>query len=407
MGAFDAGQSPLASLGLARYDCAGYAAMRWSMHPNSDRKAKVGEREQDHEPADSAGSPPQEVIPERAPKLPVPLPPERPQRRWAWGRLAILLLLLAIGAGGAIYWLKYSQPSLPPGIVSGNGRLEADEIDISTKFAGRIAETFVDEGDVVKAGQIVARMDTSDLEASLKKAQAQVQGAQQALDEARANVAQQQSQLTLAQQQLDRTQSLVPQGYATKELLDQRRQQVDAATAALNAANFRVAVTERALEAGQHDVELYKVNIADNALRAPRDGRIQYRIANVGEVLPAGGKVFTMLDLSYVYMDIYLPTAEAGKARIGNDARIVLDARPDLSIPAKVTFIADHAQFTPKTVETKTEREKLMFRVRVRIDPERLRAHADKVKSGVPGVAYVKLDPQTPWPEGLQGPQQG
>ncbi len=118
-------------------------------------------------------------------------------------------------------------------------------------------------------------------------------------------------------------------------------------------------------------MELYKVNIADNTLVSPRDGRIQYRIANVGEVLPAGGKVFTMLDLTYVYMDIYLPTAEAGKARIGDDARIVLDARPDLAIPAKVTFIAADAQFTPKAVETKTERDKLMFRVRVRIDPER------------------------------------
>jgi HlyD family secretion protein len=378
------------------------------MHAKSDRKAKVGEREQEHEPPESAVSPQHETIPAGAPKLPVPLPPEAPRRRWAWGRITVLLLLLAIGgAGGAIYWLKYSQPSLPPGIVSGNGRIEADEIDISTKFAGRIAELLVDEGDVVKAGQVVARMDTSDLEASLKKAEAQVQGAQRALDEARANVAQQQSQLTLAQQELDRTQTLVQRGFATKQLLDQRQQQVDGATAALNAANFRVAQTERALDAATHDVELYKVNIADNTLRAPKNGRIQYRIANIGEVLPAGGKVFTMLDLAYVYMDIYLPTAEVGKAKIGDDARIVLDARPDLAIPAKVTFIADQAQFTPKAVETKSEREKLMFRVRVRIDPERLRAHADKVKSGVPGVAYVKLDPQVPWPEGLRGPQQG
>jgi HlyD family secretion protein len=378
------------------------------MNAEPGRKANVGERVQEHEPAASAVSAAHEIIPAGGPKLPVRLPPEPSRRRWAWGRITVLLLLLAIGgAGGAIYWLKYSQPTLPPGIVSGNGRLEADEIDISTKFAGRIAEMLVDEGDVVKAGQVVARMDTSDLEASLKKAEAQVLGAQRLLDEARANVGLQQSQLTLAQQEFDRTQTLVQRGFATKQLLDQRRQQVDGATAALNAANFRVAQTERALDAATHDVELYKVNIADNTLRAPKDGRIQYRIANIGEVLPVGGKVFTLLDLSYVYMDIYLPTAEVGKAKIGDDARIVLDARPDLAIPAKVTFIADQAQFTPKAVETKSEREKLMFRVRVRIDPERLRAHAGKVKSGVPGVAYVKLDPQVPWPEGLRGPQQG
>ena len=346
---------------------------------------------------------PQEVVPAVSPKLPVPLPDVPSRRRLNW-RIMLLLILVALGAAvGAIYWLEYSQPSLPPGIASGNGRLEADEIDISTKFAGRVAQVFVDEGDKVDPGQVVARMDTSDLEASLKKAQAQVELAQRALDEAHANVAQLKSQLTLAQQELDRTQSLVERGYATRELLDQRRQQVDGATAALNAANFRVEQAEHARDAAQHDVELYNVNIADNTLVAPRVGRIQYRIANTGEVLPAGGKVFTMLDLAYVYMDIYLPTADAGKTRVGNDARIVLDARPNLAIPAKVTFIASEAQFTPKAVETKTERDKLMFRVRVRIDPERLRAHADAVKSGVPGVAYVKLDPKTPWPPKLQG----
>jgi hypothetical protein len=100
------------------------------------------------------------------------------------------------------------------------------------------------------------------------------------------------------------------------------------------------------------------VDIADNTLVAPRDGRIQYRVANVGEVLPAGGKVFTMLDISYVYMDIYLPTQQAGKVKFGADARIVLDANPSVAIPAKISFIATQAQFTPKTVETQDERDK-------------------------------------------------
>ncbi len=162
-------------------------------------------------------------------------------------------------------------------------------------------------------------------------------------------------------------------------------------------------MTENRLNAAEQDVELYKVNIADNTLVAPRDGRIEYRIANIGEVLPAGGKVFTMLDIGYVYMDIYLPTMTAGQVKIGTDARIVLDAYPDRPIPAKVTFLASQAQFTPKMVETQTERDKLMFRVRVRIDPERSRAHADAVRTGLPGVAYVKFDAKTDWPERLQG----
>ncbi len=295
------------------------------------------------------------------------------------------------------------QGGLPAGIVSGNGRIEADEIDIDTKFAGRIAEMLADEGDMVKGGQVLARMDTRDLEASLKKSEAQVLQARHALEEARANVVQQTTQVTLAKQEFDRTSALVTRGFATLELLDQRRQALNGATAALAAANDRVDEAERAIDAATHDAELYKVNIADNTLAAPRDGRIQYRIANIGEVLPAGGRVFAMLDILYVYMDIYLPTAEAGTERIGADARIALDAVPNVAIPAKVAFVATQAQFTPKTVETKDERDKLMFRVRVRIDPERLRARGEYVRSGLPGVGYVKYDPSVAWPDKLQG----
>jgi HlyD family secretion protein len=134
---------------------------------------------------------------------------------------------------------------------------------------------------------------------------------------------------------------------------------------------------------------------------APRDGRIQYRIANISEVLPAGGKVFTMIDIHSVYMDVYLPTVEAGRASIGTLARIVLDAYPEVAIPGYVSFVATRSQFTPKTVETKAERERLMFRVRVRVDADLLQARAEAVRTGLPGIAYLRLDPQTEWPSWL------
>lgn len=331
----------------------------------------------------------------------VPLAPVRNRRRLrSW--VALLAVVFAAGGGG-FYWWKHSQSQLPPGISWGNGRLEADEIDIDTKFAGRIAELGADIGDMVTAGRVVARMDTRDIQQSLRKAQAQVKQAQRAIDEANANLEQQRTQQTLAAQELDRTQSLLKNGYATQELFDQRKQALDGAKAAFRAATERVAQAEHALEASEHDVSLYTVNIADNDLVAPRDGRIQYRIANIGEVLPAGGKVFTMLDISYVYMDIYLPALEAGKIKVGTDARILLDAYPETPIPAKVSFLASQAQFTPKTVETQSERDKLMFRIRVRIDPERSRDHALSVRSGLPGVAYVLADPAVAWPKNLQG----
>ncbi|RTL50674.1 MAG: HlyD family efflux transporter periplasmic adaptor subunit [Bradyrhizobiaceae bacterium] len=334
----------------------------------------------------------------------VPMPTDRKGKTRRRLRIAAaVVVVLAIAGGGGLYWWKQVHARLPAGISWGNGRIEADEIDIATKFPGRVAELYADIGDMLAPGQIVARMDTRDLQQSLEKSEAQTKQAQRAIEEANANLVQLRAQQVLADQEMSRARSLLDGGWVTKEMIDQRRQQLDSANAAVNAAEYRVQQAQHALEASQHDAELYRVNIADNTLVAPRAGRIQYRITNIGEVLPAGGKVFTMLDVSYVYMDIYLPTQEAGKIKIGTDARIVLDAYPDHPIPAKVSFIASQAQFTPKTVETQTERDKLMFRIRARIDPERLTAHADAVRSGLPGVTYLRWDPSVAWPQNLQG----
>jgi HlyD family secretion protein len=89
--------------------------------------------------------------------------------------------------------------------------------------------------------------------------------------------------------------------------------------------------------------------------------------------------------------------------KVGADARIVLDAYPDHPIPAKVSFVASESQFTPKTVETQTERDKLMFRIRVRIEQDRLLAHLDAIRSGLPGLTYIRWDPSAAWPKNLQG----
>ena len=329
---------------------------------------------------------------------------ERAQKTRRWPRVGGVLLVVLLAVGGAgFYWWKQNQSQLPVGISWGNGRLVGDEINIDTKFAGRIAELRADLGDMVTAGQVLAVMDTRDIQQTLEKSEAQAKAAQRVIEEANANLVQQQTQQTLAAQELDRAQTLLKSGYATQELFDQQKQALDAANAGLIAAEKRVAEAKHALEAAQHDVGLYKVNIADNSLVAPRAGRIQYRITNIGEVLPAGGKVFTILDIGYVYIDIYLPPVEAGRVKIGTDARILLDAYPNTPIPANVSFIASEAQFTPKMVEVQSEGDKLMFRIRVRIDADRSRAHADAVRSGLPGVAYVRVDPAVVWPKNLQG----
>ncbi len=332
-------------------------------------------------------------------RLPAVSLPRLGRRR---GMMVAVLVALAGLVGGGVYWWTQQGSGIPPGIAWSNGRLEADEIDIDTKFAGRIARLFADEGDSVRADQVVARMDTRDLAASLAQSEANEAAAQHTIEENEADLAQERSVLSLAAQELERTRTLLAEGFATQELLDQRQSQFDVAVAAYTATLARINAATASRDAARHNSDLIRVNIADNTLVAPKDGRIQYRLANVGEVLGAGGKVFTMLDTGYVYMDIFLPTEAAGRVVVGDEARIVVDALPKLAIPAHVVFVASENQFTPKAVETKSDRDKLMFRIRVRIDAAALEARPDLARAGLPGVAYVRLDRAVAWPAGLK-----
>ncbi len=317
-------------------------------------------------------------------------------------KFLIFALFLALTA--TIAWMLYRNAGerLPDGFASGNGRLEATEVDVATKLAGRLAELGPREGDWVAAGTVVGRLDADDLAAQLRSAQALAVQAERALDEAHAGVRKSGADLQLADKTLRRSQALVDKGFISRNKLDTDQSGMDGAMAGMAQSQSRVAEAEAALAAARAKVESLQVNVDDMALKAPVSGRVLYRLAEPGEVLAAGGKALTLVDLSDMYLTIYLPTNRVGQVALGSEARIVLDALPDQAIPAKVSFVADKAQFTPREVETRTEREKLMFRVKVRPDPAWVTEHRDLAKSGMPGVAYVKLDAGAVWPARLQ-----
>jgi HlyD family secretion protein len=317
-------------------------------------------------------------------------------------RWIVILATAAIAAGGALTWWKLRPPPLPPGFVSGNGRIEATQIDIATKLPGRIKDVLVREGDFVEAGQTVAQMDTQTLEAELRQAQAQVTQARNALETAKAVVAQRESELTYAESTFKRSEELVRQGFVSPQKLDGDRNTLLTGRAALVAARAQVIQAHSGIDAAIAATQRVDADIQDSTLNAPRAGRVQYRLAEPGEVLPAGGKVVSMLDLSDVYMTLFLPEMLAGRLAVGGEVRLVFDAAPQYVVPATITFVAAEAQFTPKTVETATERQKLTFRVKAQIAPELLRKYLDRVKTGVPGVAYVRLDRNAPWPPNLE-----
>lgn len=342
------------------------------------------------------------------PMPPAPLPP-KPSRSRRRGVLAALLLVLVAAGGGAWYWQRLQQAqALPPGIVAANGRIEAEQVDIASKYAGRVEAVLVDEGAMVKAGQVLARMDTRELEAALRQAEAQGRQARRVLEARQATIVQQRSQLALAESELDRARTLLQSGAGTRQVFDQRQAARNTAAAVLNVALAQVAEAEQGVQAADQATERISTQIADSTLVAPIDGRVQYKLAHAGEVLGTGGRVLTLLDIGNVYMTVFLPTEQAGRLPLGTEARIVLDALPDYVIPANVIFVSPQAQFTPKQVETRSERDRLMFRIKLRIDADLLRRHAEQVRTGLPGIGYVRLNRDTAWPAWLQpGPRPG
>ncbi|WDQ14890.1 HlyD family secretion protein [Rhodopirellula sp. P2] len=320
-------------------------------------------------------------------------------------RLLLSFLIVAVGVGGWVWWRTERATqianALPPEIVLGNGRIEAVQVDVAAKYAGRVSEITVHEGDMVKPGQTLVKLDTAELRATMAKAKAQRAEAVESLAEAEAEIVRYESELLLADRNLQRTAKLVDQNAASQEEYDTRKSQLDSAKAILKVAQAHRRTSQRAIEAVDAEIERIQTQIDDFTLTSTVEGRVLYRLAEEGEVVSAGGKVLTLLDLSDIYMEIFLPSEYTSQLSIHADARIALDFAPQYTIPATVSFVSPEAQFTPKQVETMKERDKLMFRVKVQIPRELVKKHIEKVKTGVRGVAYVKLDPNVPWPERL------
>ncbi len=315
--------------------------------------------------------------------------------------LAAAVVLIGGGAAGYVAWKQYEASQLPAGIVSINGRVEATQVDISTKIPGRVIEIAPHEGDIVSAGEVVARIDTSETAAQLHEAQASAELARQTLVTRQASVASDDAQLEFANEELRRTSTLVTKGWSTHELLDQRNQQLKSADAALKAAQSQVDEAHATVKTADARVEELQAVVDDSTIKSPVRGRVQYRLVEPGAVLPPGGKIATVIDLSDVYTTIYLPGPQAGRLKIGDDARVVVDAAPEYVFPATVSFVAPELQFTPKTVEVQSEREQLMFRVKLQAPLQLLKNIEDQVKAGLRGMGYVRIDPSANWPDRL------
>ena len=321
------------------------------------------------------------------------------------GKSRIWIIAAVAVAALAFFGYRYvmaSRNALPKGIASGNGRIEAKLVDASAKEPLRVKEVLVAEGDLVKPGQVLVRLDTVTLEAELAAANAGVAAAEERIAVARAAIVKQKGEIQLSEIEKERSQKLVEERAGSQRELDVSNTTLETNKANLAEATAMLKTAEQQVEVARANAEAVQSRIKDATLVSPVTGRVLYRLAEAGEVLAAGGKAITLVNLEDVYMEIFLPSEAAARVKIGSEARITVDYEPKRAVAGYVSFVSPEAQFTPKQVETQSEREKLMFRVKIQVPREVATRYVASVKTGIRGVGYVKTKPNAEWPERLQ-----
>ena len=323
------------------------------------------------------------------------------KRAWKW---IIAGLGVAIVAFIGVRYLIKRHNALPEGIASGNGRIEGKLVDVSAKEPLRVKEILVDEGALVKPGQVLVRLDTVTLESELAEAKAAVQAAEEKLAVAKATIVKQQERDRSRRRRGRRARS----GWSSRAPARSASwtcatTKVETTKAGLSEAEAMLADRHperrgRARERGDDPDAHRRRDPAGR--RSPGGCSIAWR--SRARCCAPGGKALTLVNLDDIYMEIFLPSEQAAAVKIGAEGRVTVDYDPKRAVAGQVSFVSPEAQFTPKQVETKSEREKLMFRVKIQLPKEVVGQYIERIKTGVRGVGYVKVKDSAVWPARLQ-----
>jgi HlyD family secretion protein len=385
--------------------------------------------------------------------------------------IRIVLLLALIGGGG--YWWWTTAHATPSDRILVSGNLELTQVDISFKTSGRLIERTVNEGDPVKKGQLLARLDPGQLQQQQLRDKAIISGAQSSYQQLETSIAFQRAtiesdvaakraelgeaqakldallhgnrpqdiqqsgaavtdakaQLDYAKSDWDRAQVLFKNEDISRQQYDQFRMKLDSATAMLHQAEERYslmkegaraediagarAVVARAqaavktaeanrLELQRKEEELgarraeidrsraqegiSESQLGDTAVYAPMDGMVLVKSAEVGEVIAAGTNVMTIGDLDHPWLRAYVSETDLGRVKVGQTVKLTTDSFPNKTYTGHITFISSDAEFTPKQIQTKEERVKLVYRLKIEVENS-----AHELKSNMPIDAEIIL----------------
>ena len=278
-------------------------------------------------------------------------------------RVLVALVLVALAAGGLWWWFA-DRPEEHPGQLIVFGNVDIREVRLSFNASEHIGEMYVDEGDRVERGQLLAKLHTARLEAQLNRVQAQ-------LGASRARAA-------AARSSFRRIASMAERDLASEEQRDEAEAAYKAEEAQVEADEAAVAFAEQALG----DAELY----------APADGVIRERILEPGDMVTPQSSVLTLALTDPVWVRAYLPETALGRVRTGAAAEITTDSFPGKVYRGWVGYVSPTAEFTPKSVQTPELRTRLVYRMRVfACNPN------DELRLGMPATVTLDLnDTDTP-----------
>lgn len=357
--------------------------------------------------------------------------------------------IIAVGVAAAVILIGLAlwqvlKPAAAPGMLTSSGRIEGRVTTVTPKVAGRVVKLTADEGQVVEIGAPLATLEDEALRERVRAAEEsldalnhqlraaetrlaalrksvplQIQQAGSARQEAAARAEKSRAEYLQAEQDARRAEELVQQKFLSPQAAEAANLKARSASSAATEANAALAGAERqlalsrlgeqeilaqtaALDALRSQVTQAQAAVAEQRsylaelqIASPLKGTVLTRNVELGERVNPGTPLFTLVDLDRLYLKVYVPEVEIGKLALGQEARVFVDAYPDRFFRAQVSKVSQQAEFTPKMVETREERVKLVFAVELSLDEN----PGGVLKPGMPADAVVRIASDATWPQ--------
>lgn len=312
----------------------------------------------------------------------------------------IALLLVALVAASAYIYFRIQPEPQPAQLVYGSGRIEADEVRVAPEVPGRLLENRAREGESLRAGDLIARVDPVDFELQAGQAAAQQTATRRSASQIDAQIHLAEHHAGTAQGDLARYATLRRQGWVTVQQLDVRRNAYMAAADQVSVLRQQRAQADAQSDFAARSLSLALERLGRTRIRAPLSGSVLERLAEPGEVVAAGQPVAVIANLSRVRLRVFVSEADLGRLRLGAAARIRIDAFPERTFEARVARIDAQAQFTPRDVHMQDERVRTVYGVTLEAaNPQGL------LKPGMPADAWILWDAPRGWPARLAVPE--